>query len=1269
MLAGVLAATLAPAPSAAEEAAPRTPPQPAASQPAASHPVVEPGVYTVPLITGDQVLVEQHADGRVSVDIDPADRGGVPADFETVRTGEDVYVLPGDATSLVPSLLDMELFNVTGLVRSGYHADDTGHLSVIVTYERGQAPKAATFRTDRTTPLPSVGGEAMALDRAGAERLWERTVAPRGTAPASRSASAGVEKIWLDTVHEVALDESVPIVEAPAAWDAGYDGEGATVAVLDTGIDADHPDLAGQVVDARNFTAEDDAADNNGHGTHVAATVAGTGAGSEPARAGVAPGADVVNAKVCNGSGNCPSSSIIGGMEWVAEDLGLSVANLSIGTSTASDGTDPLSQAVNQLTEEHGTLFVIAAGNSGSRPVTVGSPGAADAALTVGSVFKSGFLSSSSSRGPRRGDFAVKPDITAPGVSIVAARAAGTSMGSPVDDLYTSASGTSMATPHVAGAAAILLQQDPDLSPAQAKAILASTGTPHSSFDVYQQGGGQLDVAAAVATPVVATPAPLNLGYFPYPHDDAQPATHTVTYTNRTDAELTLALSTDVADEDEQAPAEGMLTLGSDTVTVPADGEATVDVTVDVAAGDYGIYGGYLVAESDGDMVSRTPLGFVKEDERYGLTIRGIDTEGDPASGAVTVLNVEDEDEFFELSVPYDGAGEAHVRVPPGTYAVYGFADTHPADEVFATVRTAVAAPEFEVVAEDVELVFDARDAVPMSVEAPEHEVAPRNRTAISMFREPVRGAGAVRGVQAFADGTQFQVLPSDEATTGYFELFSRWQLADPDDPVGTSVLYDVTLPEIGAIPADATYEVRPGDLATVHQEFYHHELDRPVAEVRHAWRPWQSSSIGIFEELAAPNRRTEYLSAADTASWTRALDFVPSLPSTVGRINAPRMEYPVGASQTNTWMKQPVTPGFLEGSPWHRTFPQFREGNELELFIPEFSDSQHGHWGFRTASIDDTAFRLFQDGELVADGARASGTFTLDPEPSRARVELDVGRDADWWRYSTHTSTAWEFDTAYAEPFVAEVVTPELMALDLEYLTGSPEIEEPLQAPVVSAGIGEPEDFDGVDADGAVVFMQRGVLTFAEKAQHAADAGAVAAVVYNNAPGGFGGNVGDDAGIPAYSLSMEQGLDVVDLVDAGDVAIELTPGETDVVPMLLVDYDVELDLLNNAPHPRDLRGPHVVDIQVRHQPGFDSQPVADRPAIEDARLWVSYDDGDSWRERPSRDLGDGQFRFPLDMRAPGGANEFVSLRVEAWDVAGNRIEQEVTRAWGLTPR
>jgi hypothetical protein len=163
-------------------------------------------------------------------------------------------------------------------------------------------------------------------------------------------------------------------------------------------------------------------------------------------------------------------------MQWAVAQ-GADVVNMSLG-GDVSDGTDVVSRAVDELSASSSTLFVIAAGNAGSAPSTITAPGAAGSALTVGAVDGSDQMAYFSSRGPRPGDHALKPDVTAPGVGIVAARAAGTTMGDPVDANYVAASGTSMATPHVAGSAALLLQLHPSWTPADVKSALMSTAAP-----------------------------------------------------------------------------------------------------------------------------------------------------------------------------------------------------------------------------------------------------------------------------------------------------------------------------------------------------------------------------------------------------------------------------------------------------------------------------------------------------------------------------------------------------------------------------------------------------------------------------------------------------------------------------------------------------------------------------------------------------------------------------------------------------------------------
>jgi subtilisin family serine protease len=567
-----------------------------------------PETYEVTLITGDRVHLDVFPDGRQSATVDPASRGDNRPEptFEIREIEGDLHVFPSDVKRYVGPKLDRDLFDVSELVDQGFHDGEAQSLPVIVDYERTVGPLPPSL--DRLRTLESIAAVATRQPKENAA-AFGRAVA------ADATLLAGVDKIWLDKKVETTLDESVPQIGAPTAWAAGYDGTGTTVAVLDTGIDATHPDLAGKVAVARNFcTFCADESDHHGHGTHVAATIAGSGAASGGARKGVAQGANLLNGKVISDFGFGFSSWMIDGMEWAAAEEQADVVNMSLGAG-ASDGTDPLSQALNTLTETYGTLFVVAAGNSGPSSQTVEAPGVAAQALTVGAVDKSDVLAAFSSRGPRLGDYAIKPDITAPGVGIVAARAAGTSIGEPVDDFYSRLSGTSMATPHVAGAAALLAQRHPGWDADELKAALVTTASPGSST-VYEQGGGRVDVARAFTQPaVLAAPVPLDLGFFPSPHRKSAPVTRTVTYTNTSDAEVTLDLALEVTDEEGRAPAPPtMLALSRSAVTLAAGGSGQVDVTLDTTLGFAGPYGGYLAARTaDGSVVLRIPVGFYKE--------------------------------------------------------------------------------------------------------------------------------------------------------------------------------------------------------------------------------------------------------------------------------------------------------------------------------------------------------------------------------------------------------------------------------------------------------------------------------------------------------------------------------------------------------------------------------------------------------------------------------------------------------------------------------
>ncbi|HEY1180531.1 MAG TPA: S8 family serine peptidase, partial [Phytomonospora sp.] len=452
----------------------------------------------VPLITGDRVEVAE--DTTVFLPGEGRERVGFTRVTGLPANPGDTYIVPTDARALLDGgVLDRELFNVTALARDGFGGAEA--LPLIV-----RGPESALRSLDAAEPggrLDSIGSTAIAVEHAG--EFW-RSLAP-GRA---EKAAPGVRKVWLDGKARLLLEQSVPQIGAPAAWEAGYTGEGSTVAVLDSGYDPGHPDLAGRVTAAEDFTGTSPGGiDDHGHGTHVASIVAGSGAVSGGRLKGVAPGASLMAGKICVQAGTCEVSDVIEGFEWAARN-GADVVNASIGIYL-SDGSDPMSLSLNALSAETGTLFVISSGNEGADG-SVQAPGSADAALTVGSVTKGDALSWFSSRGPRAGDRAVKPDILAPGESVVAARAAGTSMGSPVDEFYTAADGTSMSSPHVAGAAAILRQMHPGWPAARVKAALMGTATPIADVNVYQGGTGRVDLARAVAQQVAADAGSISFG-------------------------------------------------------------------------------------------------------------------------------------------------------------------------------------------------------------------------------------------------------------------------------------------------------------------------------------------------------------------------------------------------------------------------------------------------------------------------------------------------------------------------------------------------------------------------------------------------------------------------------------------------------------------------------------------------------------------------------------------------------------------------------------
>ena len=162
-----------------------------------------------------------------------------------------------------------------------------------------------------------------------------------------------------------------------------------------------------------------------------------------------------------------------------------------------------------------------------------------------------------------------------------------------------------------------------------------STALP-GPYNVYQQGGGRIDVARAFSQKVYAKPAPIDFGFFPFPHDTPEQVTKTITYTNGNATPVTLNLTVEVTAKDGTPVAPGQITTSASSVTVPAGGTASVNATVDEGVGSPSLYGGFITAKSgDGSVVVRTPVGIYKEPEMYASrSTASPATEGPPAASA-----------------------------------------------------------------------------------------------------------------------------------------------------------------------------------------------------------------------------------------------------------------------------------------------------------------------------------------------------------------------------------------------------------------------------------------------------------------------------------------------------------------------------------------------------------------------------------------------------------------------------------------------------------
>ncbi|MCL0090175.1 carboxypeptidase regulatory-like domain-containing protein, partial [Dehalococcoidia bacterium] len=515
---------------------------------------------------------------------------------------------------LLPALLEVEV--VTGETTTVNVAlEKGGVIAGTVTDTAGEpVPGAAVLGRKQ---LMGLGWGLLAFTAADgsfatpvlAPDTYEIIVSPAWTVPLTPAWVPDIAVIVGETsTQDVTLywDYGDPIVNAPPMWDAGYDGEGIKIAILDTGIDYTHPDLADRIIAAKDFTGDGTVMDWHGHGTHVAGIAAGA-YNQEWQISGVAPGAYLLNARIFNVETRTRTSWILRAIEW-SMDQGAHILNMSFGAHQW-DGTGrmPICRAsANAVAAGH--IVVPAAGNEAPGQATILRPAIAHDVIAVAASEARDEIVWFSSRGPA-GDGRVALDVAAPGLWVIAPVPPHIvdPWGRPPEfGLYDDWSGTSMSAPHVAGAAALLLDAFPGLTPAEVEMALKSSADDLAA-GVLDQGAGRLNVHAAYLA--------LREGILVEPHEwsvgRVLPGAFTQTFTviNNGTAPITLPITRSIMTDTQGAVAGDWITVPA-SITVEAGATATFDAAMTIPPrARAGTYSGYITV---GDTTIPVSVGIVQ---------------------------------------------------------------------------------------------------------------------------------------------------------------------------------------------------------------------------------------------------------------------------------------------------------------------------------------------------------------------------------------------------------------------------------------------------------------------------------------------------------------------------------------------------------------------------------------------------------------------------------------------------------------------------------
>ncbi|WP_406294893.1 S8 family peptidase [Streptomyces sp. NBC_00624] len=1228
---------------------------------------------TLTLVTGDKVALTTGPDGKQSVDI--LSGGGTSKTFQTASgQNGDLYVYPEDAmAALASSTVDGELFNISRMIRDGYGDAKTDEVPAIVDFQGKPAAAALKEKTedlpgsDSQRVMPRLGLSAVHVHKHSAKGFWQAVKPTRSLTSSAGKAvtpgTAGVNKLWYDGKAKVSLDKSVPQIGAPEAWAKGYDGKGVKVAVLDTGADLNNADIKSEIVGSQSFINGQTVQDGHGHGTHVASTIAGSGANSGGTYKGVAPGADLLVGKVLSNSGQGSDSSILAGMEWAVEQ-GADVVSMSLG-GTDTPGEDVLTNAVNSLSASSNTLFVIAAGNSGPGESTLGTPGAADAALTVGAVDKSDALADFSSRGPRLGDMAIKPEITAPGVDIVAARAAGTTMGTPADANYTAASGTSMATPHVAGSAAILKQHHPDWTGQRIKEALTAHAKSAADQTVYQQGYGRVDIPAAL-DPSLELSGTADFRVIPWQKGTYPTRSRTLTLHNDAASDTVVTLTASAKDASGTAVPAGTLSLSgaglSDgRVTVPAGGTAEVTVTLDNNGLKAGQYGGSVTATSDSGESVHAALGFVTSVEQHEVTLKATDRFGNTPRALKFTLHGLDNNVWQSQTV-YD-TGTTTLSVPLGNYSIEGSLYTSdPAGGAVSYAADLFTVPNIEVSDRDQTFTVDGTTATDLSVKI-KGEKRPLENGQVTTFI--VRDDGAAGGHLNFVGignllnlaDTRQGAIPSAGAATGALRLETSLARREPLVQLEVTGSGHVTIPLKSSVNAKRFQGTKRTELVDLgvgtEQDFAGADVKGKtvlvsVADVTKAdGQAARASAAGAVAMIVTP------ADPGPSGSGVPAGQTIPVAHATYD--NATTLKGLLAKGKVHIALKGVLESGYTYNP--HFTDDRIPADLAKTVDVKDFAkvtNTFHSDgarrmgaeymnvWGPLQVSTGSVAQPLYQ-GTTRDDYFLAGTGVTYEPSTTASFASTT------WWMRGARTAYGTP-GKAYTRSWFAAPMRPS------QYEFGPcvfcrTDVWQKL--PGSNGADNDPtHTMSGLTSTWSFYLNGQQIAGFGQLVPEKADYRYV-----------LDQKLATD--VPGVTLgrrihtewNFSQVAPTTMAIKDCDTAFIPTPKVCESMPVLLLDYDLPLNELNQA----RAGLPYTFTVNAGRPKGW-----AGSTAVAGAKVSVSYDDGVTWKSAAMLRKDDNSFQALLWHPKLADTDGFVTLRTEVRDSAGSRTVQTITRAYAL---